>query len=529
MSHDTTILMELFVIFIWAKIFGEIFEHWKLPAALGEISCGILLGPHAIALIKPTEFTFSIAQVGAVFLLLNVGLETRPQELIRVGTKSLGVALGGVLLPFAAGFGYMLLARYSAHEATFVAAAMVATSVAVTARVLRDMGVLRTDAARIILGAAVFDDILGMLVLAFVMGLASSSTIRWLQLTILAAEAVAFAFFMIFVAPRLIERIRTRIQDFSIPNAPIFLAMGLGLGLAAVAEKIGLAAIIGAFFAGLAFAEYGDEWKIRPHVAGVSDFLAPFFFFVIGTQLNLKVFSSPSLAITAVVISLLAILSKLVGCGLPLAGQGLKLALQVGLGMVPRAEVGLIVAALGLQAGLLSQSSYAVVVLMAMVTTLATPPLLRLTFRSNAAQGGAVQKLPRPKDWRRIIGPLLGIGFSGAVAGLATVLFREHPSRVLVPTGFLIVIILIAWVWGRVAGVLATATSALVFAFVLFNPVGSWKVNDDAARTNLGWMILGGTALSYFLGKQRRGHLQESIEHNAQPGESVVQTHDRPS
>src|SRR5215472_8190958 len=178
MSHGTTILMELFVIFIWAKIFGEIFEHWKLPAALGEISCGILLGPHAIALIKPTEFTFSIAQVGAVFLLLNVGLETRPQELIRVGPKSLGVALGGVLLPFAAGFGYMLLARYSPHEATFVAAAMVATSVAVTARVLRDMGVLGTDAAKIILGAAVFDDILGMLVLAVVTGIASSSSVR---------------------------------------------------------------------------------------------------------------------------------------------------------------------------------------------------------------------------------------------------------------------------------------------------------------------------------------------------------------
>jgi Kef-type K+ transport system membrane component KefB len=504
MSHGTTILMELFVIFIWAKIFGEIFEHWKLPASLGEISCGILLGPHAIALIRPTEFTFSIAQVGAVFLLLNVGLETRPQELIRVGPKSLGVALGGVLLPFAAGFGYMLLARYSPHEATFVAAAMVATSVAVTARVLRDMGVLGTDAAKIILGAAVFDDILGMLVLAVVMGIESSSSVRWLQLTILAAEAVGFAVFMIFVAPKLIGRIRMRIRDFSIPNAPVFLAMGLGLGLSAIAEKIGLAAIIGAFFAGLAFAEYDDEWRIRLHVEGVSEFLAPFFFFIIGTQLNLKVFSSPSLAVTAAVISLLAILSKLVGCGLPLTGQGLRLALQVGLGMIPRAEVGLIVAALGLQMGLLSQSLYAIVVLMAIVTTIATPPLLRLSFRSGPLQGDAAKKHPAVRDWHRIVGPVLGLVFSAAAAFMAVIYFRERPSRVLVPTGFLIVIILIARVWGRVAGVLATATAALVFAFVLFNPVGSWIVNDDAARTNLGWMILGGMALSYFLGKQRQ-------------------------
>src|SRR5579864_6841967 len=136
MSHGTTILMELFVVFVWAKVFAEIFEHLRIPAVLGEITAGVLLGPHAIALIKPGEFTFSIAEVGAVFLLLSVGLETRPQELIRVGKKFVGVALGGVLLPFAAGFGYILLRGYSPREATFVAEAMVATSVAVTARLL---------------------------------------------------------------------------------------------------------------------------------------------------------------------------------------------------------------------------------------------------------------------------------------------------------------------------------------------------------------------------------------------------------
>jgi Kef-type K+ transport system membrane component KefB len=504
MTHGTTILMELFVIFIWAKIFGEIFEHWKLPAVLGEIACGILLGPYAIALIKPTEFTFSIAQVGAVFLLFNVGLEVRPQDLVNVGGRSLGVAIGGVLLPFAAGFGYMLMAQYPAHEATFVAAAMVATSVAVTARVLRDMGVLGTDAAKIILGAAVFDDILGMLVLALVAGLASTSTIRWLQLTILAAEAIGFALFMIFIAPRLIGRIRTRIQGFSIPKAPIFLAMGLGLGLSAVAEKIGLAAIIGAFFAGLAFAEYGAEWKIRPHVEGVSDFLAPFFFFTIGTQLDLKVLSSPALVATAAVVSLLAIFSKFVGCGLPVLGQGLNLALQVGVGMIPRAEVGLVVAALGLQMRLLSHSAYAIVVLMTMVTTIVTPPLLKLPFRSLVESKTPIRTVPDEKWWRRVVGPSLGIIFSAVASLLAIVAFHERPSRVFVPAAFLVVIVPVARIWGRTAGVLGTATAGLAFAFLLFNPVGSWLVNDDAARTNLGWMILGGMALSYFLGKQRR-------------------------
>lgn len=499
MSHGTTILMELFVVFVWAKVFAEIFEHLHIPAVLGEITAGALLGPHAVALIKPGEFTFSIAEVGAVFLLLSVGLETRPQELIRVGKKSLGVALGGVLLPFAAGFGYILLRGYSPHEATFVAAAMVATSVAVTARVLRDMGVLQSDSAKIILGAAVFDDILGMLVLAIVAGLASAGSIRWLQLGILSLEAVSFAVVMIFVVPRLIHRIRTKIEDFYIPHAPVFLVMGLGLGLSAAAEKIGLAAIIGAFFTGLAFADYGDEWKIRPRVEGLADFLAPFFFFTIGTQLNLKSFSSTPLLVTASVICLLAIVSKLIGCGLPVLADGWKTALQVGVGMVPRAEVGLIVAAMGLQLKLMSDASYAVVVMMAMVTTVVTPPLLKLQFRSGEARKPASK--PLWQVFLRGLNPMLGLVVCTAVAVSLSLFLRDTSLRGFIPYGFLSVVVVAAMLWGRLAGVLGTAAAALAFSFFLYNPVGSWIVNDDLARANLGWMVLVGMMLSHFIGK----------------------------
>jgi Kef-type K+ transport system membrane component KefB len=492
--------MELFVVFIWAKVFAEIFEHLRIPAVLGEITAGALLGPNAIALIKPSEFTFSIAEVGAVFLLLSVGLATQPQELIRVGRKALGVALGGVLLPFVAGFGYILLRGYSPHEATFVAAAMVATSVAVTARILRDLDVLSTKSAKIILGAAVFDDILGMLVLALVAGLASAGKIRWLQLGVLSLEAIGFAVVMIFVAPRLIHRIRSRIEEFYIPHAPVFLVMGLGLGLSAVAEKLGLAAIIGAFFTGLAFAEYGTKWNIRPRVEGLADFLAPFFFFTIGTQLDLKVFSSPSLLTTASVISILAIASKLVGCGLPVLGEGWKTALQVGIGMIPRAEVGLIVAALGLQMKLISGASYAIVVMMAMVTTIVAPPLLKMQFRSEA-----VTDEPQGERFGRIIvrliNPLLGFVICTIVTSLAAVVFRGTAIRDFVPTGFLVVVVVTAKLWGRLAGVLGTAAAALSFSVFLYTPVGSWIVSDDVARANLGWMMLAGMMLSHFLGK----------------------------
>jgi Kef-type K+ transport system membrane component KefB len=502
MQHGSTILMELFVIFIWAKVFAEIFEHMSLPAVLGEITAGALLGPNAIALVKPTDVTFSIAEVGAVFLLLNVGLETRPQDLMRVGGKSLGVAVGGVVLPFAAGFGYILFRGYSPHEATFVAAAMVATSIAVTARVLTDQGVLSSEPARIILAAAVFDDILGMLVLAIVAGLASGGAVRWLQLSLLSVEAIGFALFMIFVAPRLIHRVRSTIEELAIANAPVFLAMGLGLGLSAVAEKIGLAAIIGAFFTGLAFAEYGTEWRIRPRVEGVSEFLAPFFFFTIGAQLDLRALSSRSLLVTAGVTSLLAIVSKLVGCGLPVLREGRKLALQVGIGMIPRAEVGLIVAALGLQMGLMSRGSYAVVVVMSMVTTIVTPPLLRLQFRS--VHSPVEEAFPaKSAVILRVLKPLVGLAVCATLAGLAVLAFRGRPTHMLVPVGFLLVIVPVARLLGRAAGILGTLGAALIFAILLFNPVGSWMVLDDTARTTLGWVMLGGMALSYFVGKDK--------------------------
>lgn len=168
-----TLLLELFAIFVGAKVCGEIFEQLSLPAVLGEILAGVVLGPYATKLVASSETVASIAEIGAIFLLFTVGLETRPQELIRVGATSLRVAVAGVVAPFVLGFLFMKLSHQPLHESIFVAAAMVATSVGITARVLRDLQVLGTRTARIILGAAVFDDILGMVILAVVAGVVS--------------------------------------------------------------------------------------------------------------------------------------------------------------------------------------------------------------------------------------------------------------------------------------------------------------------------------------------------------------------
>ena len=377
-----TLLLELFAIFVWAKIFGEVFERLSLPAVIGEILAGVVLGPHAASLISPDENVFALAEIGAIFVLFTAGLETRPQDLIRVGRQSLGVALAGVILPFLFGFTYMRLRGGPPHEAIFVAAAMVATSVGITARVLGDLHLLAARFARIILGAAIFDDILGMVLLAIVVGMASQGGIKWVHLGVVSFEAIGFALFMIYLGPRIVRRMRPGLQHMSSQNAPLVLSLAICLLLSWAASRIGMAAIIGAFFAGLVLADYAPEWDLEPRVHAITEFLAPFFFFTIGARLNVRLFTGDVL-LDAVIISILALLSKGLGCGLPLWREGWPTVLRVGIGMMPRGEVALIVALVGLQMKIVSASAYAVVIFMAACTTLLAPPLLRFVLRHD--------------------------------------------------------------------------------------------------------------------------------------------------
>ncbi len=389
MPAPNQLLIDLFVIFAVTKCFGEIFERFSLPAVLGEILAGITLGPHALGLIHPSDTIYSLAQVSAIFLLFMVGLETSPQEIIQVGGKAIQVALSGMLLTFVLGFGYLSLRHQPAHEAMFLGTAMVATSVGITARVLSDMGLLQTPSAKIILASAVFDDVLGMLLLAFVVGVLSPQGLNWISISVLALEAIGFALFMIYVAPRVMRRVSPRLERLSTRNPHLVMALGICLLLSVAAEKVGLAAIIGAFFAGLIFAEYAHEWNLRSGVSAISEFLTPYFFFILGAQLNIHLFTGPVL-VSALVISGLAIFAKIVGCGVPVLSLGRDTALQVGVGMIPRGEVGLIVSLIGLQMKMISDTTYAVVVFMTGVTILVAPFLLRIVFhkeRSAMLQG----------------------------------------------------------------------------------------------------------------------------------------------
>ncbi len=383
MSHGPDqLLLQLLAIFVSAKVVGELFERVKLPSVLGEILAGAVLGPFAMGWINPSDTINSVAEIGAIFVLFSAGLETSPQDLIRVGRKALLVAVAGIVVPFALGFAYMKWRGDASSEAVFVGAAMVATSVGITARVLGDLHVMATRTAKIILGAAVFDDILGMVLLAVVAGLASSGGLEWVHLGVLVAEAATFALFMIFVAPHIVRKIQPKMDRLSTQHAPLIVALGLCLALSWLSAKIGMAAIIGAFFAGLMFADYAPGWNLRPRVGGITEFLAPFFFFTIGARLNVHLFTG-NILMTAIVISLLAIVSKVAGCGLPLWREGWRGALQVGVGMMPRGEVALIVALVGLQSQIVLPSTYAIVVFMTAVTTILAPPVLRYLFRGE--------------------------------------------------------------------------------------------------------------------------------------------------
>jgi Kef-type K+ transport system membrane component KefB len=192
---------------------------------------------------------------------------------------------------------------------------------------------------------------------------------------------------MIYVAPRVVDRLEPGIEQMQTQDAPLVLALALCLGLSVAATRIGMAAIIGAFFAGLAFADFSPRWNLEPRAQAINQFLSPFFFFTMGSRLDLSVFTKP-VVLLALILSAIAVISKIVGCALPLYREGWRAMLQVGVGMTPRGEVALIVALIGLQMNMISQRAYALVIVMTAVTTLLPPPFLRILFRPDGKGHG---------------------------------------------------------------------------------------------------------------------------------------------
>jgi Kef-type K+ transport system membrane component KefB len=332
-----------------------------------------------LGIVHPSELTEGLAEMGAIFLLFTVGLETKPRDLLQVGWIASLVGFLGVALPFVLGFIYLRAIDHSMVESIFVGAAMVATSVGITARVLADAGVLSSRVARVILAAAVLDDILGMIVLAVVSSL-SAGKVNYLSLAIVTGEALGFSLLIMFFGSRVVGRLHPTVAKLRARNAAFALAVILCLGLSLASIYIGMAAIIGAFLAGLALADHSEQYRLQQNAHPVMEFLSPFFFVMLGVRVNLQTVIQPGLVGIIGIICVLAVIGKVVGCGLGALSLGFKDALRIGIGMVPRGEVGLIVAAVGLRIHTISEGIYTLVLAMSIVTTLFAPPILRLVL-----------------------------------------------------------------------------------------------------------------------------------------------------
>jgi Kef-type K+ transport system membrane component KefB len=381
---DTNILLAMLLVFGGAKLLGEVFERLKQPAIVGEIIAGVILGPSVLGWIKPNEVLTTLAELGVMFLLFRVGLEVKSSELMRVGGTALVVAVLGVVLPFAAGWGILAATGAPLIEALFVGAAMVATSVGITAQVLARKGLLQLTSSRIILGAAIIDDVLGLIVLAMVSSMAKGK-VNIPELALTAVAAAAFTFVVAKWGSGAVGRVVPRVESkLSSQEALFNVSLVLLFGLAVLATFAGVAAIIGAFLAGMALAESATH-RVNDLVHGVTELLMPFFLVGIGLHLDVRALADPAaLALTAVIV-VAAVLTKLVGCGLGALSLGWTEALRIGAGMVPRGEVGMVVAQIGFGFGVIPKSVYSDVVMMAILTTLIAPPLINLTFRNAQA------------------------------------------------------------------------------------------------------------------------------------------------
>lgn len=385
----SAVILSLFVMLAAAKIMAEVFERLKQPAVVGEILAGIVIGPSLLGWVEPSELITILAEVGVIFLLFTVGLETKPQAIFQVGKRAVMVGVLGVVLPFVAGYAIAMWWDGSFVEAMFIGAALVATSVGITARVLGSMGLLDMQTSRIILGAAVIDDILGLIILSLVSSVSQQGTVSPAGLAKTAGAAILFTVFVGLVGSKVLTRLAPTIQKLRVSKPFFNIGLILCFGLSVASIYVGVAAIIGAFLAGMALAEATeDNHKMHQLTSGVTEFLVPFFLVNIGMQLDLGVFGNTSVVALAAIVTVVAVITKFVGCGLGAWGMKRREMAQIGIGMVPRGEVGIVVAQIGLGLGVISSNFFASVLFMAVATTLIAPPFIKILFAEDKDNDG---------------------------------------------------------------------------------------------------------------------------------------------
>jgi Kef-type K+ transport system membrane component KefB len=390
MHAAAAILLSLFVIFVAAQIGAEIAQRIRLPGVVGEIVAGCVIGPSALGWIHADAIAGGtpldvLSELGVVLLLFSVGLETRLDDLKKVGRSAFLVGVLGVVIPFALGSIWAHGVGYEWTKSLFVAAAFVATSAGITARVLQELGALSRIEARVILGAAVIDDILAMLLLGVVTSIGEGGAVNVGSLAFVLIQAIGFIAVIGWVGTRVMRAKGDWIERPLNPLSPLSIALAICLGLAFLATELGLAAIIGAFLAGMIASETRKREELEHQTQPLLAFLTPFFFVITGAKIDLSVFTSGAALWMLLVVTVIAIVSKLAGGFLGALSLGKRGAMIVGVGMVPRGEVGVVIASLGLAAGVFSNEIYAVIVAMSLLTSIVTPPVLAWLLKRDAS------------------------------------------------------------------------------------------------------------------------------------------------
>ncbi len=376
-SDTANILADLFFVLLAAKLGDEVFKRIGQPVIVGEILGGVLVGPSVLGLVEVGEVLRVFSELGVVVLLFWVGLETRLSEMKAVGRIAAGVGAAGVVVPFIAGIGFGLALGESSETSVFLGAALAATSAGITSATFLNLGIARTRAARTVLGAAVVDDILALILLSVAVGMAADGGIDAGKIALALAVAGAFVGFVALGGTQLLARWPRLLHAPRFSESPLLPAVIVCLGLAAFAANIGLAALIGAFLAGMIVAETKDHGSIEEEVKPLYAFFPPFFFAFIGIELDLGALIDGYALFLLLTITLLAALAKFGPAYLAARGLGKREAAIVGVGMVPRGEVGIVVAAIGAAEGVVDAELFGVVVGMSILTTLLAPFALR--------------------------------------------------------------------------------------------------------------------------------------------------------
>ena len=395
-AHFIETIIGVGILLFAAKLMAELFLRLKLPIVLGELIAGMIVGPFALGglqiidgkqLLQINDEIKILGEMGAIVILFMAGLEMTPKEFLKGGKAAFVVGTLGVVIPFFIGLSVFQLFGFDALQSMLIATALTATSIAISIQVLSEFGKLKTPEARLIIGAAIVDDILAIAVLSVVTSIAGSDggvdNIDITEVTITILQVLGFFAIMLIVSVVVIPKIITP-RIWKAKGSVEGIATAAFFGAAALAGSIGLSPIVGAFAVGMALSTTKVFEKIENYVGKIGLIFAPLFFAIIGAQVDLRAVDLNILALSAVIV-VVAVTTKLFGCGLPAMYflKSKQKGLRVGIGMISRGEVGLIVAGVGITAGILTSEVYSTIIIIVVVTTIITPIWLKIDYRKE--------------------------------------------------------------------------------------------------------------------------------------------------